>query len=123
EPDPATGGRHDLPATLTSQAPATRVQQHRIARNPGAGHRPLQLRAAAREVVLQRAASGPSDGDDALLVSFTEHAQQGSVEVHVAPVEPDELADSHTGRVERLEDRPVAQRPGAISDDRAEQGL
>ena len=65
--------------------------------------------------VAARAANAPgaggvgTDGRQPLLAAFAPHAEYRGVEVQVAVVEAHDFADSQSGRVHRLEDRPIAQ--------------
>ena len=85
--------------------------------------RPLELRTPVGEVGAERVSCTPSEWHHPLLVALAEHPREPVVEVEVVEVEPDQLADPDTARVERLEDRPVAERTRAVADHGTEQRL
>ena len=123
EPDPRARAAHDRPARLTADAPAARVEEHRVAVGRAASPRAAQREATVGEIRVQHASRAAADGHDAFLVALAEHAYDAVLEIEVAELEPDRLADADAGRVEHLEQRPVALGQRAAAGDRAEERL
>ena len=82
------------------------------------GHRRPSLRAEPGVECSQRVAP---DRHQALLCSLPVGQRQPPLHVEVAEAKARQLRDAHPGRVEGLEDRPVAQRPRIVADDSRQQ--
>ena len=100
--------RLHVPATHAVAAPA---QEHRLLA------RRRDLRPHLQPVV-QRGDRLLADGDDAFLRALACHADGPVCEVDVGEIEPDQLREPQTRRVEELQDRAVAQSQQLLAADR-----
>ena len=110
------------PCPLPAEAAAALVQEHRlgvVAALPPIGNELGPAR--RREPVVERRRRCRSVRHDALLRSLAEQPHERLVEVDVTHRQPDHLGDPGAGRVQQLEQRPVAAFQRAVADDRVEQ--
>ena len=85
------------------QRPSLRIQEQL---GPVAA---FEVRASVSEIAAQRVRAGAADGNDALTVALAERSHEAPLEVDPSALEPDSLADTQAGAVEKLRERPVAQ--------------
>ena len=95
-----------LPRTLPRQPPAPRVEEDR----GGAPAPSRQVGATAHQIGVQRRHGGPPDRDQALLATLAGQQHRPCRGVHIVEVEADRLGDAGAGRIQQLQQRPVAQR-------------
>ena len=65
----------------------------------------------------------PADGDEPLLRALAKDAQDAVCQVEIVAVESDQLADAQAPRVQRFEDRPLAQGTSVVADNGGENRL
>ncbi len=105
--DPGPLGRilQHLPGTLPGQAPAAGIEED-PRRAPAA---PGQVRPAPHQVGVERADRGTTDGHQPLLAALAAQQHRARLGVDVIDVESHGLRDSRPGRVQQLQQRPVAE--------------
>ena len=62
-----------------------------------------ELEARTVEILLEHASRAPHDGNEPFLRPLAEYAEEFLVKIHVAQIEPAELADAQSAAVEHLE--------------------
>ena len=117
-PARSPAGAHDEPRALSCQPSAAGVEEQRRG-----GPATDELEPAGGEVVADGFACSAAQRHHTLLAPLAEHPDQTVVEVDVAEVEADELADAQPARVEHLEDGPIPARARTVARHRAEQGV
>ena len=87
----------------------------------GSAGGPGQVRAAPRQVALQRPLRGLSDREDPRLRAFAEHPQLLGVKIERVQVQVDDLLTSKPARIRQLEHGAVAELEWAAGGDAVEQ--
>ena len=96
---------YDAPDAAVGQALAVIVQKDGVLiLYPGPG--------ARIEILPDRVQRGLAYRHDPLFRAFAHHLDDAAYDIDVVDVEPDQLADAYTGRIQRLEESPVAETRG-----------
>lgn len=83
----------------------------------------IQVRPAEREVSTHRFCSRAPERYEALLVALAEHADDALLERDATLLESDRLGHTQPGSVEKLDQRPIAQRSRAGAGGRVDEAL
>jgi hypothetical protein len=84
---------------------------------------PIEVRPSERHVTPECVHCLAADRDHALLAALADRPDEPLLQIHACSIEPDRLADSETGAVEELDERPISEGARRRSGGRVDQAL